>query len=235
MKYLIQVTCGFVLVSVLAGCGVNFYAGRSGDISRIQTLAAELERLKSQKEMETAQLEEAKKLLEDRLAQEIRDKQVQLQLAERGLVLTFVAEVLFDSGKDKIRPEAEQSLAKVASVIREKVPDREVGIEGHTDNEPIKHSGWRSNWELSTGRATSVLHLLDDNGVEPSQMVASGFGEYRPVVSNDAPEGRQKNRRVEIVILPKQLTKVEKDLIRQGWASGEPETVQKAQALEQYK
>lgn len=235
MKHLIQVTRGFVLVSVLAGCGVNFYAGRSGDISRIQTLSAELERLRSQKEMETAQLEEAKRLLEDRLAQEIRDKQVQLQLAERGLVLTFVAEVLFDSGKDKIRPEAEQSLAKVASVIREKVPDREVGIEGHTDNEPIKHSGWRSNWELSTGRATSVLHLLDDNGVEPSQMVASGFGEYRPVVSNDAPEGRQKNRRVEIVILPKQLTKVEKDLIRQGWASGEPETVQKAQALEQYK
>jgi chemotaxis protein MotB len=147
-------------------------------------------------------------LLEKRLKKEIDDQEVKLEMAERGLVITFVAEVLFDSGKAKIRPEAHSALDKVAKVIRDKVSDREIGVEGHTDNEPIKHSGWKSNWELSTARATSVLHYLVDEGrLNPKKLSAIGYGEYRPVVSNDAAEGRQKNRRVEIVIMPK----VEKD------------------------
>lgn len=226
---------GVSLLFALTGCGINFYAGRSGDTSRIHNLSSELEKLRTQKEMEMAQLEEAKRLLEERLQNEIRDKQVQLQMAERGLVLTFVAEVLFDSGKAQIRPEAKETLSKVTSVILEKVPDREIGVEGHTDNEPIKYSGWKSNWELSTARATSVLHFMEKQGVIPRSMVASGYGEYRPVASNDTPQGRQQNRRVEIVILPKRLTRVQQDLVREGWASGEPEVVRKAQAIEQYK
>jgi chemotaxis protein MotB len=120
-------------------------------------------------------------------------------------------------------------------VIQEKVADRDIGIEGHTDNEPIKHSGWKSNWELSTARATSVLHFLEEGGVNPRQMVASGYGEYRPMVSNDDPSSRQKNRRVEIVILPKELTKRERDLIRQAERTGEPDVVEKARSLEMYK
>ena len=79
-------------------------------------------------------------------------------------------------------------------------------MEGHTDNEPIKYSGWKSNWELSTARATSVLHyLVDDKGVNPKLVKAVGYGEFRPVAANDTPEGRQLNRRVEIVIQPKYL------------------------------
>jgi len=71
--------------------------------------------------------------------------------------------------------------------------------------------------------------------VDPHRLVASGYGEYRPVASNESAEGRRKNRRVEIVILPKQLTKRERELIRQGVSSGEPEVVEKAKELEQYK
>ena len=224
---------GLILAAGFAGCGVNFYAGRVTDVRRIQELSEELERLQRQKESEADELAEAKRLLERQLRREISEKGVKLEMADRGLVITFVAEILFDSGKAELKPNARESLSKVASVIQQKVADREIGIEGHTDNEPIKHSGWKSNWELSTGRATSVLHLLDEEGVNPKQMVASGYGEYRPVASNEAAEGRQKNRRVEIVILPKQLTRAEQKLIREGEASGQPEVVEKARELEE--
>lgn len=204
------------VVAAMSGCSVNFYAGRPTDVRRIQELSTELDRLRQQKERESQQLREAKALLEQRLQQEISDKQVKLEMAERGLVITFVAEVLFDSGKAALRPEAHESLDKVAQVIMQKVPDRDIGVEGHTDNEPIKHSGWKSNWELSTSRATSVIHFFEAEGLNPRQLTAIGYGEYRPVAANDSVEGRQKNRRVEIVILPKKLTKREADLLRRA-------------------
>jgi len=218
-----------------SGCGINFYAGRPTDVRKIHELSSELERLRRQKESEKDQLRDAMEALQRQLRKEIGDKQVKLEMAERGLVLTFVAEVLFDSGKAEVKSGARETLGKVASVITQKVPDRDIGIEGHTDNEPIKHSGWKSNWELSTGRATSVLHVLEEEGVDPHRMVASGYGEYRSVASNDSSEGRQQNRRVEIVIIPKKLTQREMDLVRQGESSGSPEVMEKARALEQYK
>lgn len=221
--------------AALTGCGINFYSGRPTDLRRIQELSGEMERLRQQKMAESDQLQEAQRMLEDQLKREIADKQVKLEMAERGLVLTFVAEVLFDSGKAEIKEEAQETLSKVAGVIQQKVADREIAIEGHTDNEPIKLSGWKSNWELSTGRATSVLHFLEDGGVNPRRLVASGYGEYRPVTDNDTTAGRQKNRRVEIVIVPKQLTQRERELIRAGEASGDPELVEKARSLEMYK
>ena len=218
-----------------SGCGINFYAGRPTDVRKIHELSSELERLRRQKQSEADQLRDAMEALQRQLQQEIGDKQVKLEMAERGLVLTFVAEVLFDSGKAEVKPQARETLSKVAGVIQQKVPDRDIGIDGHTDNDPIKHSGWKSNWELSTGRATGVLHVLEQEGVDPRRMVASGYGEYRAVASNDSSEGRQQNRRVEIVIIPKKLTQREMDLIRQGESSGEPEVMDKARALEQYK
>ncbi len=231
----ITLMLGAALLSTTAGCGINFYAGRPTDVRRIHELLSELDRIKMQKSVEADQLLEAQALLQKRLQREISDKQVKLEMAERGLVLTFVSEVLFDSGKAALRAEAQETLSKVASVIQEKVADRNVGVEGHTDNEPIKRSGWKSNWELSTARATSVLHFLEENGVRPELLVASGYGEYRSVASNDTPEGRQRNRRVEIVILPKKLTKVEQAILRQASESGEPEAVKKARALEEFK
>jgi len=171
---------------------------------QVEDLSAQVENLKQQKEQEVSQLVNAKKSLEQRLEQEIKDKQVRLELAERGLVITFVAEVLFDSGKAKIKPEAYGTLDKISKVLQEEVADRDIGIEGHTDNEPIKYSSWKSNWELSTARALSVLHYLVDNkSIEPGRVSARGYGEYRPVASNETGQGRQKNRRVEIIILPK--------------------------------
>ena len=183
---------GFLIVT-LGGCTIIFQKGRREDIQKISELKGEL-----------SELEKAKRELEDRLHQEIGDKQVKVEMLERGLVITFVSEVLFDSGKSDLRLDSLEKLEKVAGVINTTVKDLSIGIEGHTDNVPIKHSSWKSNWELSTARALSVLHyLIDQQNVGADRLSATGYGEYRPVDSNDAKEGRQKNRRVEIVILPK--------------------------------
>lgn len=190
----ISVITLFVLTSLtLNGCTFVFQKGRRNDVEKITKLKSEL-----------SEMERAKAELEDRLKKEIADNQAKLEMTERGLVITFLSEVLFDSGKAKLREDAKGKIDKVASVLKTTVSDLNVGIEGHTDNVPIKHSGWKSNWELSTARATSVLHyLIDQDQIEPQRLSATGFGEYHPVASNLTKEGRQKNRRVEIVILPK--------------------------------
>lgn len=183
---------------IVSGCAVGFYKGRPSDKVKIEELKDELTRLK-----------EARSLLESKLRDEIASEQVKLDMQERGLVITFVTEVLFGSGKTKLRQEGEKILAKVASVISDEVMNNYIGIEGHTDNEPIKYSGWKSNWELSTARATSVLHfLVDFGGLYPEKLSATGYGEYRPVASNENEVGRRKNRRVEIIIKPADIAKV---------------------------
>jgi len=184
---------------IVSGCAVGFYKGRPSDKVKIEELRDELERLR-----------EAKTLLEKRLKSEINSNQVALTMEDRGLVITFVAEVLFDSGKAKLKPGGENILLKVGNVIKEETANNEISVEGHTDNVPIKYSGWKSNWELSTARATSVLHYLEDNcGLIPDKLSATGYGEYRPVTSNETEEGKQANRRVEIIIKPLSQVKVQ--------------------------
>lgn len=189
---------GFIgLISLMVfsflGCTVILQKGRRSDTEKISELTSKLN-----------ELDQTRRLLEERLQQEISDKQVKIQMLEKGLVITFVSEVLFDSGKAKIKPEAYNALDKVGRILQENVPDLDIGIEGHTDNVPIKHSGWKTNWELSSARAMSVLHyLVDKKGVNPERVAAIGYGEYRPIASNDTKEGQKQNRRVEIVILPK--------------------------------
>ena len=185
-----------VLALGLSGCTVILQKGRRTDIEKISKLKNDM-----------SELERAKSELEKRLQDEINNKQVKVEMQDKGLVITFVSEVLFDSGKAKLRHDSYPKLDKVADVLNTTVADLNVGVEGHTDNQPIKRSGWKSNWELSTARALSVLHYLSDKSVSEPRLAAIGYGEYKPVASNDTKEGRQSNRRVEIVILPKTETK----------------------------
>jgi len=194
MRKILGLSAQFALIIILAtgltGCTLIFQKGRRSDVEKINKLKSEL-----------SELERAKRELEDRLRGQ---KDVKVEMSDRGLVITFLAEVLFDSGKDKIREAARDKLDQVAEVLNTTVKDLDVGIEGHTDNEPIKRSGWKSNWELSAARALAVLHYMEDNhGVAPERLSAIGYGEYKPVDSNETKAGRQNNRRVEIVILPK--------------------------------
>jgi chemotaxis protein MotB len=198
MKNLILKTASIILIGfVLAGCTFIFQSGKRSDAQKIEELTAQLD-----------ELNRAKSLLEERLSGEIQDRQVKLQMMEKGLVITVVGDLVFDSGKAKIRPEAYDVLDKVARVLKENMADYYVGIEGHTDNIPIARSGWKSNWELSSARALAVLHYLEkEEKISPERLSAIGYGEFQPVASNDTKDGRQANRRVEIVIMPK-LTKV---------------------------
>lgn len=186
-----------LLVLSFSGCSFVIQKGRRSDVQKIEELSQKVD-----------ELTQAQNIFEERLSQEIKDKQVKLKMAEKGLVITFVADVLFDSGKAKLRPEAFSSLDKVAQVLNENVADFKVGIEGHTDNEPIKSSGWKSNWELSTERALSVVHYLsEEKNVAGERLSVLGYGEYHPVAENSTKAGKQLNRRVEVVIFPK-LTKI---------------------------
>lgn len=187
----ILIMCLFLLSFSLTGCTMIFQKGIRNDKEKIATLQSEL-----------TELERAKKELEDRMSKEITDKQVKVEMLEKGLVITFVSEVLFDSGKDILKPESMASLNKVFDVLETTVQDLNIGIEGHTDNQPIKFSSWKSNWELASARSLSVLHYLIEKGMSPERMCSLSYGEYRPVGGNDTKENRLKNRRVEIVILP---------------------------------
>lgn len=186
-----------IIAFALTGCTFILQKGRRSDMEKIQDLSRQVD-----------ELSDAKRLLEERLGQEIRDEQVNLKMTDKGLVITVVADLLFDSGKAKIRKEAYPLMQKVARVLKENVADYNVGIEGHTDSQPIRHSGWKTNWELSSARALSVLHYLEsEESIGPQRLSAVGYGEFRPVASNDSAHGRQLNRRVEIVIMP-HVTKV---------------------------
>ncbi len=199
-----------ILSFLVDGCAVVVQKGRRSDIEKIRQLERELSELRRS----LRELEHTKSVLEERLAKEIENKQVSLKMQERGLVVTFVAEILFDPGKAKLKKESLPILDKVAKVLKEDVPSSyRISIEGHTDNQPIKYSGWKSNWELSVHRALSVLHYLEKKGVSPERLSATGFGEYQPVASNQTEEGRALNRRVEIIIIPSEVKKVKKELI----------------------
>ncbi|MCP4649044.1 MAG: OmpA family protein [PVC group bacterium] len=188
----------------LCGCSIILQKRSPKDLEQIDTLSDRL--AEEQKAREELLL--AKKELEEQFKKEIEEKNIRLQMLDKGLVITFVAEILFDSGKAKIRKTAHSVLDKVAAVLNNQVLDRDIAIEGHTDNQPIVRSTWKSNWELSTARATSVLHYLVDNkNTAPTRLSAVGYGEYRPVASNSVTSGRQQNRRVEITILPQKIIK----------------------------
>jgi len=187
---------------MVSGCAVNFYKQSPRSKNKIQDLEKQIDDLERQRMEEQKQFEETKKMLESRLQQQIDDESISLSMDDRGLVIVLSDEILFDSGKAEVKANAGPVLDKVSKVIVEKVPEKNIGVSGHTDNVPITRSSWKSNWELSTARATNVLHHMVSKGVSPAKLSATGYGEHRPVASNSTPAGRAKNRRVEIVILP---------------------------------
>ena len=198
----------FVIIMLLAvftmsGCAYIQKAKRTDELeienANLRSRIAQLEKEKTkevkkvyeQKDRELSELERAKRELEESLKKEIGEYKAKLQMTERGLVITFVSEIFFDSGKDKVKEDGKTTLDKVAEVLNRDVPNSAVAVEGHTDNDPIKYSGWKSNWELSSARALAVLHyLVDECKVEPQRLSANGYGEFRPVAANDTKEDK---------------------------------------------
>ena len=138
-----------------SGCAITLAKRSPWDIQRLAELSDQLEQFKTLAELkaqEADDLRRAKELLESRLS----SSQADIGYDERGLVTRLLDQVLFDSGKAELRRGAYPVLDKVAQVLVE-VPDQPVGIEGHTDNVPIKRSGWESNKALSLARANAVV------------------------------------------------------------------------------
>ena len=137
----------------------------------------------------------------NRLKTMIDGGQLTVSIEQGRIVINLPNNVLFKSGSANLNPEGEEALTQIASVLSQ-FSDRRFQIEGHTDNKPIKSARFPSNWELSTSRALTVIHLLTDMDVVPENISAAGFGEFRPRADNETEEGRQLNRRIEIIMLP---------------------------------
>ncbi|HOV62425.1 MAG TPA: OmpA family protein, partial [Spirochaetia bacterium] len=133
---------------------------------------------------------------------EIKSNMVRIKEDERGLIISLAADAFFAPASAEIDIENARETLQKASALLSSLPERKFRIEGHTDSLPTDPTGpWPTNWELSTARATNVLHYLVDFGVDERQFQVAGFADTVPIASNDTPEGRAYNRRVDIVIL----------------------------------
>ncbi|EGL82941.1 OmpA/MotB domain protein [Caldalkalibacillus thermarum TA2.A1] len=151
------------------------------------------------------EMEELRRL-QERINTYIKQRNLQLslktELTEAGLIITILDHALFDSGSAVVKPDAVK-LAREISNLLVSDPPRHIEISGHTDNVPIHNSHFRSNWDLSAMRAINFLKIiLENENLSPEYFSVRGYGEYKPVATNDTAEGRQQNRRVEVLILP---------------------------------
>ena len=169
---------------------------------------AKIEALIKEKEQERQKQQE----MENQMRSTLESKDVTISELRGSLTVNILDRVLFASGEAELKPEGEQVLAQVASVLTQHT-NRQIYVIGHTDNVPIRGSlfgKFSSNWELSTARATAaVRYLTEKAAVNPALLAAVGYGEYHPIASNATPEGRAKNRRIAIVIVPEHFNPLE--------------------------
>ncbi|HEY3309785.1 MAG TPA: flagellar motor protein MotB [Desulfuromonadaceae bacterium] len=149
-----------------------------------------------------------KSSIEAYLVKEGKTDKVSVDITRRGLVISLKEAGFFDSGSAVVKQQSVSLLATITESLSSYL--NELRVEGHTDNIPIRTSQFRSNWELSSTRANNIMHLLIESyGLEPERISTVGNSEYRPVDTNNTPEGRAKNRRVDIVILNSEADKFE--------------------------
>lgn len=176
----------------------------TADVDALQAKVKEL----SPKAQKAEQLEKATQTYQDlqkKLEKEIQEGKVQITEMKNRLTMTMVDKIIFPSGSAEISKGGKEVLDKVVTILKE-VKDKRIQVEGHTDNVPIVSvlkKRFPTNWELSTARATEVVRYVQETGgLDPKLLSATGYSEYQPVASNDTDEGKHKNRRIEIVLLP---------------------------------
>ncbi|MBP1154349.1 MULTISPECIES: flagellar motor protein MotB [unclassified Paenibacillus] len=168
--------------------------------SEAQTSGNQTER-QEQMRQEQEDMEELKRQLDQYIQDNNLTTQLNTLLNHSHLMITISDNTLFDSGSAEVKTVARDLAMSISSMLRE-YPGYEIKVSGHTDNLPIHNWQYRSNWDLSADRAINFMKVLLENaGLDPSRFSAVGFGEYRPVDTNDTLEGRAKNRRVEVSIL----------------------------------
>jgi len=170
-----------------------------------------LEGSASEKEALAGRLAESQQTIEDMKKQiesgknagevtEFGDYQVDVDTAAGTITVTLPNTILFDSGKASLKNSGKGDLDHIVSVLNDKYKGRLIDIVGHTDNDPIRKSSWKDNWQLSTERSLSVLRHLNTNGIPDDRIRAIGCGSGKPIAPNTTASGKAKNRRVEIVV-----------------------------------
>ena len=171
-------------------------------------LAAALDQERAAKEEEIKRLTRTQEELSKSLQDEIAKGNITIQQVRDRLTINMVDRVLFDSGQAQVKPAGVKVLKQVSDILKT-VTDKQIRIEGHTDNVPISsklQDRFKTNWELSTARATTVVrYLIDQGSVDRQHLSAVGYADTQPLASNDSEEGRSSNRRIEIVLYPKDL------------------------------
>ena len=191
----------------------NDFSQSESENNRLQSALNRLEEEQASLSKRQKKLLEEKRKLEQKnnhyeevaqaLAKEVKDGRVALRRLRNGVIVEMPNKILFPSGSADLNPVGQETLSAVATAIKN-IKDRRISIEGHTDNVPVgKKLKWTSNWELSSARAITVTMFLQEQGVNPSLMSANARSQYAPLTSNAKPEGRARNRRIEIYLLPK--------------------------------
>jgi chemotaxis protein MotB len=186
------------------------------DEKKAKKLKMEQEAAKKLKEQEAAKKESGAKTRADEqefkkievkirkyLQEKGAENQVKTTIDSRGLVISLKDTEFFESGQATVRRAATPLLNEIVSAINKYT--NSIRVEGHTDSNPIQTAAFPSNWELSTARATNIVqYLISSHAFSPDKLSAIGYGEYRPIADNKTNDGRQKNRRVDIVLLSKE-------------------------------
>jgi len=178
---------------------------------QLYTSKLEIEKLQTKIEEVSTDIEKVREQHENRFSDlkskfesELEQKKITIsELKDRITVVNVTAEILFSSGSAIIKPKGTEVLDLISETLK-KNPNQTISIEGHTDNIPIiENSPFPTNWELSAARsAAAARYLLSKGGIEAGRMQVVGHGEHRPANTNETPEGRKANRRIEIIVLP---------------------------------
>jgi chemotaxis protein MotB len=142
----------------------------------------------------------------EKMKSEISKGQITISELKGKLTVNMVDSILFDSGRAEVKKGGLEILGKVVSILKD-VKDKSIRIEGHTDNVQISRAlaqRYPTNWELSAARSINVARFLQDQGIDPANLSAVAYGEWKPVATNDTAEGKAKNRRIEIILVPKE-------------------------------
>ncbi len=131
----------------------------------------------------------------------IESGKIKIRIADNKMLVEMASAILFPSGKAKLSEEGKEALTEVAGILAT-IEDRNFQVAGHTDNVPIRNRRFKDNWDLSTARAVAVVRHLVENGMPRDNLSAAGYADIQPVASNEIEEGRAKNRRIEIVLVP---------------------------------
>ena len=190
-----------------------------GDLTLAQKRVAELEieitelmimsgDLKTQREQElTAVTKTYNDLIKD-LKEEVQSGKIEIEQIRGSLTLSVAEEIFFDTGKTDIKPEGQEVLKRIGIILQD-IPEKNIRIEGHTDNVPIVsplRKQYPTNWELGAARAVNVVRFFQNNtGIDPLRLSAVSYGQYRPIAPNKTKAGRAKNRRVEIILIDRDL------------------------------